>query len=89
MPDIVRSISASRILALRQQTQVLWERYFSSIEKIVFTTFEVSWISLNGDGTWEGVALSESCHRVELQQVPMPEFSHMNASDALELIRKV
>lgn len=41
VPDIVRSISASRILALRQQTQVLWERYFSSIEKIVFTTFEI------------------------------------------------
>lgn len=42
VPDIVRSISTSRILALRQQTQVLWERYFSSIEKIIFTTFEVS-----------------------------------------------
>ncbi|XP_065089459.1 exostosin-1 [Ochlerotatus camptorhynchus] len=41
VPDIVRSISTSRILALRQQTQVLWERYFSSIEKIVFTTFEI------------------------------------------------
>lgn len=42
VPDIVRSISAERIFALRQQTQVLWERYFGSIEKIVFTTFEVS-----------------------------------------------
>lgn len=42
VPDIIRSISPSQILALRQQTQVLWERYFSSIEKIVFTTFEVS-----------------------------------------------
>jgi hypothetical protein len=42
VPDIVRSISPNRILALRQQTQILWERYFSSIEKIVFTTFEVS-----------------------------------------------
>lgn len=41
VPEIVRSISATRILALRQQTQVLWERYFESIEKIVFTTFEV------------------------------------------------
>ncbi|XP_061509479.1 exostosin-1 [Anopheles gambiae] len=41
VPDIVRSISTSRILALRQQTQVLWERYFSSIEKIIFTTFEI------------------------------------------------
>ncbi|XP_053680878.1 exostosin-1 isoform X1 [Anopheles nili] len=41
VPDIVRSVSTSRILALRQQTQVLWERYFSSIEKIIFTTFEI------------------------------------------------
>ncbi|CAO1377358.1 unnamed protein product [Diamesa serratosioi] len=39
--DTVRSISPTQILALRQQTQVLWERYFSSIEKIVFTTFEI------------------------------------------------
>jgi glucuronyl/N-acetylglucosaminyl transferase EXT1 len=39
--DIVRSISPKQILALRQQTQILWERYFSSIEKIVFTTFEI------------------------------------------------
>ncbi|TDG42267.1 hypothetical protein AWZ03_011326 [Drosophila navojoa] len=42
VPDIVRSISAERIFALRQQTQVLWERYFGSIEKIVFTTFEAT-----------------------------------------------
>lgn len=42
VPEIVRSISATKILALRQQTQMLWERYFGSIEKIVFTTFEVS-----------------------------------------------
>ncbi|XP_067626852.1 exostosin-1 [Eurosta solidaginis] len=41
VPDVVRSISLERILALRQQTQVLWERYFGSIEKIVFTTFEI------------------------------------------------
>lgn len=42
VPNTVRSISDYRILQLRQQTQVLWERYFSSIEKIVFTTLEVS-----------------------------------------------
>ena len=39
---MVRSVSATKVLALRQQTQILWERYFSSIEKIVFTTLEVS-----------------------------------------------
>ncbi|XP_055376073.1 exostosin-1 isoform X2 [Condylostylus longicornis] len=41
VPEIVRSISTNRILALRQQTQILWERYFGSIEKIVFTTLEI------------------------------------------------
>lgn len=41
IPDIVRSVSNTKILKLRQQTQILWERYFSSIEKIIFTVFEV------------------------------------------------
>ncbi|KAG8330650.1 Exostosin-1 [Homalodisca vitripennis] len=41
VPEIVRSISATKVFALRQQTQILWEQYFSSIEKIVFTTLEV------------------------------------------------
>lgn len=30
-----------RILALRQQTQFLWDAYFSSVAKIVLTTLEV------------------------------------------------
>ena len=30
------------ILALRQQTQFLWDAYFSSVAKIVLTTLEVS-----------------------------------------------
>ncbi|XP_046809443.1 exostosin-1 [Lucilia cuprina] len=41
VPEVVRSITEERIFSLRQQTQVLWERYFGSIEKIVFTTFEI------------------------------------------------
>ncbi len=41
VPDMVRSIPESRTFILRQQTQILWDQYFSSIEKIVFTTFEV------------------------------------------------
>ncbi|XP_065212727.1 exostosin-1-like [Planococcus citri] len=41
LPDIVRSISESKAFIFRQQTQILWEQYFSSIEKIVFTTFEI------------------------------------------------
>lgn len=41
VPHIIRSIPPSKILQLRQQTQVLWDRYFSSIEKIVYTTLEI------------------------------------------------
>nr|XP_054773068.1 exostosin-1b-like [Lytechinus pictus] len=46
VPSIVRSITAEQILLLRQQTQFLWTRYFSSTEKIVHTTLEVSPSSL-------------------------------------------
>ena len=38
----MRSIPHSEILLLRQQTQLLWETYFSSLDKIVTTTLEVS-----------------------------------------------
>lgn len=41
IPTTVRSIHTDRILALRQQTQLLWEAYFSSIQKIVLTTLEI------------------------------------------------
>lgn len=45
VPEMLRSISKTKAFILRQQTQILWEQYFSSIEKIVFTTFEVSFLS--------------------------------------------
>ncbi|ELT86989.1 hypothetical protein CAPTEDRAFT_143941, partial [Capitella teleta] len=41
IPSIVRSIRHADLLALRQQTQFLWETYFSSIDKIVATTLEI------------------------------------------------
>ncbi|XP_026087827.1 exostosin-1b-like [Carassius auratus] len=41
IPSTVRSIHQDKILALRQQTQFLWEAYFSSVEKIVLTTLEI------------------------------------------------
>uniref|UniRef100_A0A8C2KWY9 Exostosin glycosyltransferase 1b n=1 Tax=Cyprinus carpio TaxID=7962 RepID=A0A8C2KWY9_CYPCA len=41
IPSTVRSIHQDKILALRQQTQLLWEAYFSSVEKIVLTTLEI------------------------------------------------
>uniref|UniRef100_A0A3P9M2K1 Exostosin glycosyltransferase 1b n=1 Tax=Oryzias latipes TaxID=8090 RepID=A0A3P9M2K1_ORYLA len=41
IPTTVRSIHPDKILSLRQQTQFLWEAYFSSVEKIVLTTLEI------------------------------------------------
>ncbi|KAK3515222.1 hypothetical protein QTP70_011415 [Hemibagrus guttatus] len=41
IPSTIRSIHQDKILSLRQQTQFLWEAYFSSVEKIVLTTLEV------------------------------------------------
>ncbi|TRY55470.1 hypothetical protein DNTS_004894 [Danionella cerebrum] len=41
IPSTVRSIHQDRILSLRQQTQFLWEAYFSSVERIVLTTLEI------------------------------------------------
>lgn len=53
IPSTIRSIHQDKILALRQQTQFLWEAYFSSVEKIVLTTLEVSgttWLSVLNNG---------------------------------------
>ena len=42
VPEMLHSIPASVVFAMRQQTQVLYDRYLSSVEKIVDTTIEVS-----------------------------------------------
>lgn len=42
IPSAVRCIHPERVLALQQQTQFLWDAYFSSVDKIVHTTLEVS-----------------------------------------------
>ncbi|XP_056154291.1 exostosin-1c isoform X2 [Lampris incognitus] len=41
VPSTVRAIGNERVLALRQRTQMLWEAYFSSVDKIVLTTLEI------------------------------------------------
>ncbi|XP_030050982.1 exostosin-1-like [Microcaecilia unicolor] len=41
VPSIIRSIDPDKVLVLRQQTQFLWDTYFSSLEKIVLTTLEI------------------------------------------------
>ncbi|XP_022242416.1 exostosin-1-like [Limulus polyphemus] len=41
VPDIIRSINKTRVHALRQHTRIMWDNYFSSIEKIVMTTLEI------------------------------------------------
>ncbi|XP_047583515.1 exostosin-like 1 [Lutra lutra] len=37
----LREMPATRVLALRQQTQFLWDAYFSSVEKVIHTTLEI------------------------------------------------
>nr|XP_019569339.1 PREDICTED: exostosin-like 1 isoform X5 [Rhinolophus sinicus] len=37
----LQEMPPTRVLALRQQTQFLWDTYFSSVEKIVHTTLEI------------------------------------------------
>ena len=41
VPEMLHSVSQARIFSMRQQTQMLWTRYLSSVDKIVDTTFEV------------------------------------------------
>lgn len=41
VPSTVRAVSPDRVLALRQRTQMLWDAYFSSVDKIVLTTLEI------------------------------------------------
>ncbi|XP_076327319.1 exostosin-1a-like [Tachypleus tridentatus] len=41
VPDIIRSIRKTRVHALRQHTRIIWDNYFSSMEKIVMTTLEI------------------------------------------------
>ncbi|GFT41163.1 hypothetical protein TNCV_5034441 [Trichonephila clavipes] len=40
VPEMIRSIPPTKVHSYRQQTQILWDNYFSSVEKIVSTTFE-------------------------------------------------
>ncbi|XP_077990001.1 exostosin-1-like [Glandiceps talaboti] len=41
IPSIVRTVGNDAIMSLRQQTQFLWDTYFSSVDKIVMTTLEI------------------------------------------------
>ncbi|KAG9355576.1 hypothetical protein JZ751_000414 [Albula glossodonta] len=41
VPSTVRAVDNERVLALRQRTQMLWDAYFSSVDKIVLTTLEI------------------------------------------------
>ena len=41
MTSIVRGVSSRRLLALRLHTQLLWNKYFKSVENVVMTTLEV------------------------------------------------
>ncbi|EEC14351.1 exostosin-1, putative [Ixodes scapularis] len=40
VPDTLRSLPRSRVHQLRQQSQLLWETYFSSVDKIVLAVLQ-------------------------------------------------
>lgn len=41
VPDTLRSMPRRRVHAMRQRSQLLWETYFSSVEKIVLTVLQM------------------------------------------------
>lgn len=41
VPEILHSLTASQVFRMKQQTQVFWDRYLSSVDKIVSTTLEI------------------------------------------------
>ena len=41
VPEILRSVTGPEVFSMRQQTQVVWEQYLSSVEKIVMTTIHI------------------------------------------------
>ena len=45
VPEMLRSVSQAKIFEMRQQTQLLWDQYLSSVEKIVLTTLEVIYLN--------------------------------------------
>ena len=44
VPEMLRSVSQAKIFEMRQQTQLLWDQYLSSVDKIVLTTLEVIYL---------------------------------------------
>ena len=58
VPSIVHNIQESEILAYKQHTQFLWDAYFSSIEKTILTTIEVSF-NMSLSQLFEAVWLSK------------------------------
>ncbi|KAK7486014.1 hypothetical protein BaRGS_00022766 [Batillaria attramentaria] len=41
IPSIVRAVTQPEVLAMRQQTQFLWEAYFASVDKIIAASLEL------------------------------------------------
>ena len=41
MPELLHSVPGPEVFSRRQQTQVVWDQYLSSVEKIVLTTLTI------------------------------------------------
>lgn len=45
--EVIRSVDKRKIFRMKQQTQILWNQYLSSVERIVETVFEVLLITMH------------------------------------------
>jgi len=57
VPEMLRSVSQAKIFEMRQQTQLLWDQYLSSVEKIVLTTLEII-----KERIYQGTCVREGVH---------------------------
>ena len=54
VPDMVRSVDSASVLRMRQQIQLLYNQYFSSVHNIVHTTLQVRY---NACTNWDSVPI--------------------------------
>lgn len=55
--EVVRSIDQRRIFRIKQQTQIIWNQYLSSVERIVETVFEVTTKFKNPLALYHGIII--------------------------------
>lgn len=73
VPSVIRDISDERVMAMRQQSQFLWERYFASVEVIIQTSFQIIYDRVFKEETRNELAWNR--HPGSLFQLPQYSLS--------------